>query len=81
MTAVSTVGKLLLTPEEAAGVISIGRTKLYELLSADEIVIIRVGTARRIPVEALQQYVDQLLNEQHPDGPRIDSGSVVGQHR
>ena len=70
MTAVSTVGKLLLTPEEAAGVLSIGRTKLYELLSSDEIVSIRVGTARRIPVEALQHFVDQLLDEQHPDGPR-----------
>jgi excisionase family DNA binding protein len=70
MTAVSTVGKLLLTPEEAAGVLSIGRTKLYELLSSDEIVSIRVGTARRIPVEALQQFVDQLLDDQHPDGPR-----------
>ena len=43
VTAVSTVGKLLLTPEEAAGVLSIGRTKLYELLSSDEIVSIRVG--------------------------------------
>ncbi len=52
--------KLLLTPEEAAERLSIGRTKLYELLAMGHIESVRIGSSRRIRTSALDRFVDQL---------------------
>jgi len=52
--------KLLVTPEEAADLLSIGRSKLYELLAAGVVESVRVGTCRRIPVQALEDFVSRL---------------------
>lgn len=52
--------KLLLTPEDAARALSIGRSKLYELLAARELQSVRIGSSRRIPVDALAAYVERL---------------------
>jgi excisionase family DNA binding protein len=54
------VDKLLLTPEQAADVLSIGRTKLYELLATGELTSIRLGGCRRIPADAIRQFVAEL---------------------
>jgi excisionase family DNA binding protein len=45
--------KLLLTAEEAAAVLGIGRTKLYELLRAGVIESVRIDGCRRVPREAV----------------------------
>lgn len=55
--------KLLLTPEEAATVLSIGRSKVYELISDGRLVSVRIGTSRRVPARALTEFV-KLLQEQ-----------------
>jgi excisionase family DNA binding protein len=52
--------KLLLTPEEAAQSLSIGRSKIYELLRAGAIGSVRIGASRRIPAEALRAYIRNL---------------------
>ena len=52
--------KLLLTPEEAAHTLSIGRSKVYELLRAGAIASVRIGASRRIPAEALRAYIGNL---------------------
>ena len=49
--------KLLLTPEQAAEALSIGRSKLYELLAKGAIESVRIGTSRRIPVAALERFI------------------------
>jgi excisionase family DNA binding protein len=54
------VDRLLLTPTEAAETLGIGRSKLYELLMAGVIESVLIGTARRVPAEALTVYVRQL---------------------
>jgi excisionase family DNA binding protein len=51
----------LLTPTEAARRLSLGRTRLYELLASGEIVSVRVGKLRRIPARAVRSYVDGLV--------------------
>jgi len=51
------VVKLLLTPEEAAAVLSIRRTLLYSLLASKQVYSIKVGRTRRIPMAALHDYV------------------------
>lgn len=52
--------KLLLTPEEAADAIGSGRSTVYELMRAGQLESIKVGRNRRIPVDALERFVDQL---------------------
>lgn len=55
--------KVLLTVDEAATALSLGRTYLYRLLMSKEIVSVKVGRVRRIPVAALNDYVARRLAE------------------
>jgi len=55
--------KLLLTAEEAAEVIGVGRTKVYELLRVGQIPSVRIGRCRRIPLRAVHDYVNRLTDE------------------
>jgi excisionase family DNA binding protein len=52
--------RLLLTPEEAAEALGIGRTFLYRLLTRQQLYSIKLGSARRIPLKALHDFVDEL---------------------
>jgi excisionase family DNA binding protein len=52
--------QLLLTPEEAARVLRISRSKLYELLRAEAIESVRIDRLRRVPTQALHEYIDRL---------------------
>jgi len=49
--------RLLLTPTEAAQALGIGRSKLYELLRAGAIRSVRIGSCRRVPADALMDFV------------------------
>jgi len=51
---------LLLTVEEAARRLGIGRTTCFGLLASGELESVRVGSLRRIPAEALSSYVTRL---------------------
>jgi excisionase family DNA binding protein len=62
----SAVEKLLLTPEDAAEALSIGRSKLYELLATGELASIRLGGCRRVPTEAIRHFVAQLSQASAP---------------
>jgi excisionase family DNA binding protein len=55
----------LLTVEEAARRLSIGRTTMYALLKAGQINSVRIGRLRRITAEALTAYTARLIAEQH----------------
>jgi len=52
--------RLLLTPEEAAELLGIGRTKVYELMLTNALESVKIGTARRIPTDALTEFVATL---------------------
>jgi excisionase family DNA binding protein len=51
---------LLITIEEAARLLSLGRSKVYELVAAGEIPSVKVGTARRVSYSALEAWVAQM---------------------
>lgn len=53
----------LLTMEEAAERLRIGRTTMYALVKAGAVESVTIGTLRRIPPEALKAYVAGLLAE------------------
>jgi excisionase family DNA binding protein len=52
--------RLILTIEEAAERLGIGRTLMYALVSAGEVESVRIGRLRRIPADALTTYVQGL---------------------
>jgi excisionase family DNA binding protein len=54
------VSPLLLTAEQAASALSICRTKVYELLRTGQLESVQIGSSRRIPVAALDDYVERL---------------------
>ena len=49
--------KLLLKPSEAAQLLGIGRSLVYELIARKEIPSLRLGRCIRIPSESLQQWL------------------------
>jgi excisionase family DNA binding protein len=65
--------KLLLTVEEAAGMLSVGRSLLYRLVSGQEIASIKIGRTRRIPVAALEAFITRRLGQ--------EGGTIYGQTR
>ena len=48
---------LLVRVEEAAHILSLGRTMIYELLANGQLPSVTIGTARRIPLAALEKWV------------------------
>jgi excisionase family DNA binding protein len=50
----------LLTAEEAAQVLGIGRTTVFHLLKTGQLESVRIGRHRRIPLDALQKLLDTL---------------------
>ncbi|MBW0113920.1 excisionase family DNA-binding protein [Pseudonocardia sp. KRD-169] len=52
--------RLVLTVEEAAERLGIGRTLMYALVAAGEVESVRIGRLRRIPTDALDSYVSTL---------------------
>ncbi len=54
------MNKLLLTPSEAAKVLSIGRSKTYQLLQSGQLQSVHIGSCRRIPLEAVHNFLAEL---------------------
>ncbi len=48
---------LLVRPQEAARLLSLSRTMLYQLLTTGEIASLKVGSARLIAVDALRDWI------------------------
>lgn len=65
--------KLLLTVEETAGVIGIGRTKVFELIASGVLESVRIGGARRVPTAAVADYVARLRAE--AGGRRLETAT------
>lgn len=59
----TSVGQLLLRPEEAAKALGVGRSTVFELIRAGELRSVKIGKLRRIPSEAVRQYVEGLTDE------------------
>lgn len=68
------VPKLLLTPEEAADALGVGRTKLYELMAEGLVESVRIGACRRVPVAALDSFIERLRgSETDCEAPALTS--------
>lgn len=52
--------KLLFTVEEAAAVLSLSRTRVFQLISEKRLAAVKVGGRRRITYRALEDFVVTL---------------------
>lgn len=69
--------KLLLSVAEAGEVLSVGRTTVYTLLASGELESVHIGRARRIPAEALREYVAGLRAAGRDEAPVANRESDV----
>lgn len=51
---------MLLTPEQAAKALSVGRTTIYGLLAAGVLASVQIGRCRRIPYASVRSFVEEL---------------------
>jgi excisionase family DNA binding protein len=56
--------RVLLTAEEAAERLGIGRTLMYQLIRTGEVESVLIGRLRRIPASAVDEYAQRLVAQQ-----------------
>lgn len=57
--------RLMLTVEQAAAILGIGRTTMFALVKRGDIESVLIGRLRRIPADAIDAYTARLANEQN----------------
>jgi excisionase family DNA binding protein len=62
------VERLFLTVEEVAESLHIGRTRVFALIAAKEITSVKIGSLRRIPVDAVREYAARLVQLEREAG-------------
>jgi excisionase family DNA binding protein len=60
------VPRVLLTVEQTAGALDIGRTTTYALIKSGELGSCRVGRLRRVPLTEIEAYTARLMAKQNP---------------
>jgi len=55
--------RLLLRPTEVADLISVSRSRAYELIADGTLPSIRMGGSVRIPADALRAWIDEQLKK------------------
>jgi excisionase family DNA binding protein len=63
------IDPLLLTPEEAAKVLRVGRTTVFALMKAGELHPVHIGRSCRLSHAELERYVDRLEAPPPPPAP------------
>jgi excisionase family DNA binding protein len=53
------VAPLLLTIPQAAAVLAVGRTTVYELIGAGDLEAVHIGRSVRVPIAELQAFVER----------------------
>ena len=55
--------RVLLTAEEVAESLKIGRCKVYDLIRTGELQSIKIGRLRRIPVDSVHTFAQRMVAE------------------
>jgi excisionase family DNA binding protein len=50
--------KLLLTVREAADVLSVSRSRVYELIYAEQLDSVKIGRSRRVSLASVRRFVE-----------------------
>jgi excisionase family DNA binding protein len=65
----STVDRALVSRPEASEALHLGKTKVKELVARGELLSVKIGKSRRIPVTAIQAYIDRPVGESCAEVP------------
>lgn len=68
--------KILLKPAEAAKVLGVGRSLIYELIAQRKIPSVRLGRCLRIPTESLNTWL-KIQEKQRQDGGQEAVGTAT----
>ncbi|GGM99309.1 MULTISPECIES: helix-turn-helix domain-containing protein [Terrabacter] len=55
--------KLLLSPEEAAEILGVTRSTIYDLMRMRILASIKIGRRRLVPVQACEEMVKRMVEE------------------
>ncbi|KJK11904.1 hypothetical protein UB45_11825 [Terrabacter sp. 28] len=55
--------KLLLSPEEAAEILGVTRSTIYDLMRMRILASIKIGRRRLVPVDACKEMVERMVEE------------------
>lgn len=58
------IAPIAFRPEEAAKMLGIGRTYVYELIRSGDLESVKIGRARLVPAAALDKFFSGLIREQ-----------------
>lgn len=62
---------LLYTINQAAEILSIGRTSTYELVRSGRLKSVKIGSSRRVTELHLREFVEDLLDDDLVQSPRL----------
>jgi excisionase family DNA binding protein len=54
--------KILLRVEEVAQMLGIARCRVFDLINSGDLVSVKIGASRRIPEQAVRDYVARLVD-------------------
>lgn len=60
----ATATRVLLTVEEAADVLRIGRSKAFDLIRCGDLRSVKIGRLRRVPADAIDIFVGSLADRE-----------------
>jgi excisionase family DNA binding protein len=64
--------ELLLTPEDVADVLRIGRTRVYDLINTGVLRSLKIGRLRRVRRIDLEEFIAVLVDEHNGRGLQVD---------
>jgi excisionase family DNA binding protein len=64
---------VLLTVKQAARVLNLGRSTVYQLIADGRLDVVHIGRSTRVPVDAITKFVSELL-------PNDLASAAHGQH-
>lgn len=74
--------RLLLRPNEAADLLGVGRSKIYELIAAGDVPSIKIGKSLRVPVAALEQWVaERAASAGEDDATQVTTTETLARQR
>ena len=61
--------RVMLSVDEAAKCLSVGRSTMYELINSGEIESVHIGRLHRVPADCLHEFVERCRRQQSVGEP------------
>jgi excisionase family DNA binding protein len=66
---ISDASPLLISIDQAAGRLSVGRTKIYELAAEGKLQLVKIDRATRVVVASIETFVHEAVKDQQRSRP------------